>query len=179
MHYLIDGHNLIGRSPDIDLDDPDDEIKLVLQLRSWAARGRKRRITVVFDRGLPGGIDKRLSTGPVQVIFAAAGQTADAILIKRIRAVKNAREYTLVSGDRRIVQEATARRMPIWTAEQFVERMKRDSKAGSGQAHQEPAQTTDPLLSEADLAMWLELFDASDESDIDRHTQRRKTGKRR
>ena len=54
MPILIDGHNLIGRLPDLRLDDPDDEAKLVLRLRAYAARTRKR-ITVVFDQGLPGG----------------------------------------------------------------------------------------------------------------------------
>jgi predicted RNA-binding protein with PIN domain len=178
MHYLIDGHNLIGRSPDIELEDPDDEVKLVLKLRSWAARGRKRRVTVVFDRGLPGGKDKGLSTGTVQVIFAAGGQTADTILIKRIRAVRNAQEYTLVSGDRRIIQEATARRMPVWTAVQFIERMDRDKdqEGGAKKAAQDLAQMADPRLSEAELAMWLDLFDAPDEANNTARTKRRKGG---
>ncbi len=85
MHYLIDGHNLIGKMPEIHLDDPDDEVKLVLRLRSWAAGGAKRRVTVIFDHGLPGGVEKGLSSGPVKVIFAPAGRTADSLLIRRIK----------------------------------------------------------------------------------------------
>ena len=56
MPLLIDGHNLIGRGqlPGLRLDDPDDEAKLVTRLRAYCARARKRA-TVVFDRGLPGG----------------------------------------------------------------------------------------------------------------------------
>ena len=42
MHYLIDGHNLIAHLADIDLEDPNDEVKLVLMMRGWAAAGRKR-----------------------------------------------------------------------------------------------------------------------------------------
>ncbi len=47
MPLLIDGHNLIGRLPDLRLDDPDDEAKLVARLRTYCARTRKR-ITAVF-----------------------------------------------------------------------------------------------------------------------------------
>ena len=52
MHYLIDGHNLIGALPDISLEDPDDEVKLILVLRSWAVARRRREVTVIFDGGL-------------------------------------------------------------------------------------------------------------------------------
>ena len=48
MYYLIDGHNLIAHYPDIELEDPNDEVKLVLVLRSWAAAGRKREAMDVF-----------------------------------------------------------------------------------------------------------------------------------
>lgn len=36
MNYLIDGHNLIARTPGLSLADPDDEAKLVQLLRRWA-----------------------------------------------------------------------------------------------------------------------------------------------
>lgn len=159
MHYLIDGHNLIGKLPDIQLDDPDDEVALVLRLRRWAARGRKRRVTVVFDRGLPGGQDKGLSSGNISVVFAAAGQPADAILIGRIQRVKNPGAYTLVSSDKRIRQVAQARRMPLWTAEEFAARMAAEAAEG--------AQTTataadEPALSADEVAEWLDLFGGSE-----------------
>ncbi len=132
MHYLIDGHNLIGKMPDIDLDDPDDEVKLILQLRSWSARARKRKVTVIFDRGLPGGEEKGLSSGQVKVIFAPAGRSADSLLISRIRSVKNAAEYTLVSSDQKIIRMAEARRMLFWRSETFAIRMNQEWEEGMG-----------------------------------------------
>ena len=54
MPYLIDGHNLIACLPDIDLDDPNDEARLVNRLKGFAAKARSKCI-VVFDHGLPGG----------------------------------------------------------------------------------------------------------------------------
>ena len=163
MHYLIDGHNLIGQMPDIHLDDPDDEVKLVLRLRRWAARGRKRRLIVVFDRGLPGGRDKGLSTGNVKVIFASSSQQADTVLMGRIEQVRNPGDYTLVSSDRRIRQVAEARRMPIWSSQEFAARMMVDlaeSSSGAGQTAVTPVD--DPQLSADELAMWLDLFEGQD-----------------
>ena len=162
MHYLIDGHNLIGKMPDINLDDPDDEVKLVLRLRSWAARGRKRRVTVIFDRGLPGGVEKGLSSGPVKVIFASAGGTADALLIRRITQAQNPGEYTLVSSDLRVIRSAEARRMPVWRSEIFVARMSEDKSPGEGDLG--AGETDSPQISPDEVDMWLGLFESdSDE----------------
>jgi predicted RNA-binding protein with PIN domain len=156
MHYLIDGHNLVGKMPDIHLDDPDDEVELVLRLRSWSAQGRKRQVTVIFDRGLPGGEDKGLSSGKVKVIFAPAGRSADSLLINRIRNVKNAAEYTLVSSDLRVVQAAQARRMPVWRAEAFVARLEQE---GEQRAKTTTADMTDdPQMSASEVEMWMEMF---------------------
>ena len=88
MQYLIDGHNLIGKMPDIELSDPDDEIQLILRLRSWTAVSAKRKVVVYFDGGIPGGKDVNLSSSQVMVIFASRGKTADYLLITHINRVK-------------------------------------------------------------------------------------------
>ena len=167
MHYLIDGHNLIGRMPDIDLEDPDDEVELVLRLRSWSARSRGRQVTVVFDRGLPGGKDKGLSTSKVQVIFASGGKSADSILIKRIQRLKNPRETTLVTSDSHILRVAAGRRMPVLKAEEFVLKLSTSSAAPDTKksAQQGVSQEfeSDLKLSEEEVDMWLDLFDVWDE----------------
>ena len=156
MHYLIDGHNLIGKMPDIDLDDPDDEVKLVIRLRSWSARSRKRKVTVIFDRGLPGGEEKGLSSGKVKVIFAPAGRSADSLLISRIRNVKNPAEYALVSSDQRIIHLADARRMIVWRSETFAARMNQEREQGMGSSTADTVD--DPQLSVDEVEMWLEMF---------------------
>lgn len=38
MSYIIDGHNLIGVLPDIHLNQPDDEQRLLARLRGYRAR---------------------------------------------------------------------------------------------------------------------------------------------
>ena len=60
MPFLIDGHNVIAALPDIDLEDPHDEAKLVLKLRAWTGQARRKAI-VIFDGGIPGGYSTTLS----------------------------------------------------------------------------------------------------------------------
>ncbi len=50
MILLIDGHNLIGAMPDIELADPDDEWQLVLRVRTYCA-AKRVTATIVFDSG--------------------------------------------------------------------------------------------------------------------------------
>jgi uncharacterized protein len=70
MIYLIDGHNLIGKMPDISLSDPDDEEQLALRLRQWAAENKSRQVIVIFDRGVLSGLARRLSNQQVKAFFA-------------------------------------------------------------------------------------------------------------
>ena len=164
MHYLIDGHNLIGRMPDIGLDDPHDEIELVLRLRSWSARSRKRRVTVIFDRGLPGGLGRGLSSGKVQVVFASTAQSADSLLIRRINSVKNPREYTLVTSDNHILRAAEACRMPVLRAGEFVLMLAQSNAKNTAESSEsgDSSAAEDRQLSDAEVEMWLDLFDGQD-----------------
>lgn len=104
MPLLVDGHNVIGRSHEIALEDPNDEAKLVMQLRRYAARTRKK-ITVVFDRGLPGGAS-HWSTPSVEVRFAAAPKRADDVIIARLRREVNPRGLTVVTSDEAVARAA-------------------------------------------------------------------------
>lgn len=54
MQYWIDGHNLIGKIPDLDLSDPDDEAKLARQIKQWASRDRRRHVTLFLMLVCPG-----------------------------------------------------------------------------------------------------------------------------
>lgn len=156
MHYLIDGHNLIAKLPDVSLDDPNDEIELILRLKGWAAASPKRKITVFFDGGLPGGVAHRLSSSDIRVIFAPEGKTADSLIIKRIRAIKNPPEYRLVTSDRQIIRVAQQRRMPHLLAETFATKLRVDQQ--NRQALPPSPEIDEPPLTESEIAEWLELF---------------------
>jgi predicted RNA-binding protein with PIN domain len=148
MPLLIDGHNLIGRLPDLRLDDPEDEAKLVARLRALSARTGKR-VTVVFDQGLPGGHSRELSGGRVEVVFASAGHTADGILRERIRRARDPRGLTVITSDQRIVAAAQGRGVQIVSSEEFATRL--------GAPEPAPVER-DVRLSAEEVEEWLRVF---------------------
>jgi predicted RNA-binding protein with PIN domain len=159
MHYLIDGHNLIAKIPDIWLGEARDEFELALRLKSWASANRKRRVTVLFDKGMPGGMARMLSNRDVTIIFAPQGQTADALLIARIKQVKHPPAYTLVSSDQEIIAAANKRKMGHIRSEDFVGELGYDERLI---VHSEPEAAAEKpdvdSQSESEIAEWLDIF---------------------
>ena len=122
MPFLIDGHNLIAKLPDMDLSDPDDEMKLILRLRGLAARTRKRYF-VIFDEGLPGGKSPH-STPSVQVSFASSRQsTADDIIRERISEIPDPANWTVVSSDNEVLAAATGNGMRAMKCRKFAKKL--------------------------------------------------------
>lgn len=166
MIYLVDGHNLIGKMPDIELSDPDDEEKLTARLQNWARGDRKRKVDLYFDSGPFGGIAPHLSGLGVKVRFTKIGQTADEVLIERLKKVKNPQEYTLVTSDREIIAVARKRRVGYIRSEEFVVLLieERMADAAALQKANEPAPPADPAtsdtpeISDEEVAQWMELF---------------------
>lgn len=158
MHYLIDGHNLIARLPEISLDDPHDEAKLVIRLRSWAAARRKHQVTVYFDHGLPGGEARNLSTSQVKVIFASTGRKADELLIKQIERLRNPGAYTVVTSDREILA-AAPRALRLMSAEAFAAEL---ARMGRTSTEVGPVSPAEPDLSPDEVDEWLDIFSGCD-----------------
>ncbi len=146
---LIDGHNLIGQMSTLSLQDPNDETELVLLLRRYAARTRKR-LTVIFDHGLPGGPSK-LSGGGVRVVFASTGTNADALIRRRLRRHRRPAELTVVTSDRELIDDAEARGAQVVHAADFARRLEHPPTpaADTGEA---------PTLNEEEIEEWLRLF---------------------
>jgi predicted RNA-binding protein with PIN domain len=153
MRYLIDGHNLIGQLPDLSLADPNDEAKLVLLLVQFAA-GRKARVTVVFDHGLPGG-HSGLSQGPVEVVFAGSHTNADRVLRERIRDEKQPGQLTLVSNDREVIAAARARKIAVARSTEFAAQMK---AAAPMPNRRSTRPNEEKPLSDAEVDEWMKLF---------------------
>ena len=153
MPLLIDGHNLIGRLPDLRLDDPDDEAKLVARLRTYCARTRKWA-TVVFDCGLPGGRSHALSGGRVEVVFAPTGHSADGILRERVRRARDPRGLTVITSDRQVIAAAQAGGARVMRAEEFAAQLSTERAVDAGEK--------DVRLSAAEVEEWLRVFGGGD-----------------
>lgn len=162
MPILIDGHNLIGQLPQINLSDPDDEAQLVMLLRRYATRRKGRKVVVVFDGGVYGHPDNLNGYG-VETHFAKSPSDADSMLIKRIRAIKRRDEWQVVTSDRAVAGEAEARGIPVVSAQLFARRL---------MALHEPkasiqSKRNDRPLSKEEIAMWMEIFGIDEDEDED------------
>jgi hypothetical protein len=157
MPYLIDGHNLIGQLPDISLDDPNDEAKLVEKLRSFVARTGKK-VVVVFDHGLPGG-KSRMSTSTVEVIFAARPGDADGIMIRRIDSAHDPGQWIVVTNDNSVLEAAVRRRMRALRSRDFVPIL--NAAPAPRNTPQARAEAADPRMSPQEVETWLAEFEAA------------------
>ena len=155
MALLIDGHNLIGQMPDIALDDPDDELKLVQRLRIYRAQTGKS-ITVVFDSGGTYHPPQNLSGGGVEVVFAPVGSNADAIIARRIRRSRNPPGLTVVSSDREVRAVANECGARMMGAAEFCAELAQP-KRRSPRPRQRRLRP-EPKPSAAEIEEWLAIF---------------------
>jgi uncharacterized protein len=152
MPYLIDGHNLIARLPDIELDDPDDEAKLVIKLRGFVAMNRKK-CTVIFDGGMPGGYSM-MSNKAVKVIFASAFHTnADNVIKERIRKIPDSGNWTIVSSDNEVLDYARRFKMQAKTSSEFAQTLQRKPRIQDSRGESAHVQ-----VSKDEVEEWLDIF---------------------
>jgi predicted RNA-binding protein with PIN domain len=121
MPFVFDGHNLIGKTSGLRLDDPDDEQKLVMLLRGYLARVKKKG-TVVFDRGTFAERPS-LSNRNLTVRFARPPRTADDVIVDLVRQERNPRGLTVVTSDQRVRDLARQAGASVQDAAAFVKEM--------------------------------------------------------
>jgi predicted RNA-binding protein with PIN domain len=161
MHLLVDGHNLIGQMPGLSLADVDDEARLVLLLRGYATRKRGRQVVVVFDRGVYGH-PQQLNGYGVSCLFAKSPQDADAQLIRRLRALRRPREWTLVSSDRQVARVAEECGVRVIGAREFAAQLQAPTALARPAAEKPEAR-----LSPAEVEEWLRIFGEARREDED------------
>jgi predicted RNA-binding protein with PIN domain len=160
MPILVDGHNLIGQIPTIDMADPDDEAQLVMLLRRYAGRRRGRKIVVVFDGGVYGHPDN-LNGYMVEAHFARSPKDADSELIRRIRQVKRSDEWVVVSSDRAVAGEAHARGLQVLSSQEFARRL---AALDMPRASLRDKRNDRPL-SRAEIEEWMRVFGVEEGED--------------
>lgn len=151
MPFIIDGHNLIGAMKKIQLDDPDDEARLVAELRRFCAHTR-RQVTVYFDRGAP-GLRSPKDAGGLSIRFVRSPRSADQAISQHLNRLKgSARNWTVVSSDQEV--QASARRVGarLLSSTEFA-RMLAAPDPGSDEDEKPGAE-----MSEDDVSEWQRLF---------------------
>jgi len=153
MQWLIDGHNLIGQMPNLRLDDPDDEEKLLAYLRRYRAR-TGHSLTVVFDAGQSYHPPAKHKQGGLTAQFVTQGQTADQALTQHIRRVKNPQAVMVVTSDRAVEQVARQAGLRVLSSREFAQQLLQlDSLSVTDEDRQ-----ADRYLSANEIDEWLAIF---------------------
>ncbi len=153
MPYIIDGHNLIGRTPGLDLSQDQDEARLLAMLRRFSARSGKK-ITVYFDRRAPGAPDPP-SVGGVQAIFVRAPRTADQAIEAHLRRLAGeAHNWTVVSSDRAVQRAARRAGARVISSEEMARALHPGGPPEGDDAGEKPGDGLPP----EEVAWWETFF---------------------
>ena len=152
MPILIDGHNLIGRLPMLSLQDPDDEEKLVILLKSYQARTGKA-VTVVFDPGKAFALSQSYHHGGLEIVFAPHGSSADAVIIHRVQRSRDPGRWLVVTSDQELAETVRRQGARVRSTEDLAAEL---APQGGSSAWKDR-----PLLP-AEVEAWLALFERQD-----------------
>ncbi|HVN15419.1 MAG TPA: NYN domain-containing protein [Anaerolineales bacterium] len=152
MPFLIDGHNLIPKMG-LRLDALDDELMLIEQLNEFCRLSRRGQVEVYFDNAPPGFPETRKS-GLVTAHFVRKPLIADeAIRLRLKRLKKAAKNWSVVSSDHRVQNDAKAAGAAIISSEEFARIVIETLRSGP------PSSGGERIMSEHELEEWLKLFD--------------------
>jgi predicted RNA-binding protein with PIN domain len=153
MNYIIDGHNLISKIPELNLSMLDDEQRLI-ELLNRFVRGSRHRLEVYFDRA-PAGQAGVLNFGKVRAHFVTASSSADdAIRMRLARLGRSAANWMVVSSDRSVQAAAREAHAQVVSAEKFASRIQASLHANTNGMKE----VKDQPLSEDEVNEWLRIF---------------------
>jgi predicted RNA-binding protein with PIN domain len=110
----------------------------------------RRQVDVYFD-GAPAAQAGTRKFGAVTAHFVRLGTTADNAIRLRLQALgRSARNWTVVSSDRRVQIEAKESQAEVLSSDAFAARLK--------EARARPSQAKDRQLTEKEIDEWMRLF---------------------
>ena len=150
MPYLIDGHNLIPKLG-LKLADLEDEKQLIDLLQEFC-RIKQTKAEIYFDGANPGQASQ-LKIGRVTAYFVRKGNIADAAIETRLQKLgQNARNWSVVSSDRRVQASAKEVHARVVSSDEFSRLV---LNSGSSLNRQKKSDTD---LSPQDVDKWMDLF---------------------
>ena len=150
MPLIIDGHNLIGKTPWIELGSDEDEHELIRTLQEFS-RVRRKKIEVYFDCA-PAGFAGPRSFGNVTAFFVRQGLTADDAILARLKKIgKSGPNWTVISSDHMVQNSARKFRAVVLSSEEFVRELQQT-------ASEELLKPTEKPVSTDEVDYWLDVF---------------------
>jgi len=154
MPYLVDGHNLIPKLG-LRLDALDDEAELIEILKEFCRLSRKQ-VEVYFD-GAPPGQPATRKFGMVTAHFVRKPQIADEAIRLRLKKLGNAaKNWIVISADRRVQAEARAAQAQFQDSGAFAQFIVETLRAGESNPN------TTNASSQREVDEWLKAFGGED-----------------
>jgi len=156
MPYLIDGNNLIGYLPSLELKAPESRYELIAKLIVFQ-KVKKTRVTVVFD-GPPDPYIKEEDFKGISfyIFYPEAGQDADAVMEKMISKETDLRRFFVVSSDREIQHFAKSKGAQSLNCDEFNKLLKKAQKKYKKMKEWE--KNVEPL-SPLEIKFWSKIFE--------------------
>ena len=155
MPYLIDGHNLIPKMG-LRLEDFDDELALMEQLNEFCRLSRRGQVEVYFDNA-PVGYPETRRYGLVMAHFVRKPLIADEAIRLRLKKLgRTARNWSVVSSDHRVQNDARTAGAKVITSDEFARTVIETLRVGP------PPSSKDKPMSQCELEEWMKLFDKKD-----------------
>ncbi len=147
---------MIGKIPALNLDDLDDEKKLIQLLQDYCQKTGKDA-EIYFDRSASGHARASVH-GRVTARFVRSGETADHAIARHLKRLgKRAANWTVVSSDREVLAAAKRARTRTISSERFGQDLLAE--------HSSPSSADSPEISQEELEDWLNLFGDQDNSE--------------
>ncbi len=157
MPFLIDGHNLIPKMG-LDIKSFDDEDELISRLNEYSRLSRKGSIEIYFDNAPP-AIPESRKVGLVTAHFVRRPLIADEAIRLRLKKLgRSARNWSVVSSDRRVQADARAARAAVIPSDEFAATVIDTLRAGPPASANTLTSTRPGGMSERELNEWLTLF---------------------
>ncbi|PYN32691.1 MAG: hypothetical protein DME01_20735 [Candidatus Rokuibacteriota bacterium] len=144
MRWLVDGYNVIRRSPELkarEVESLEGGRRALLHLIARARRALQDEFTIVFDGArLSGGTPP--VAGRIRVVFSRPPLTADDDLMRLARQLRNG--AIVVSSDRKVQDAARRAGSAVLTAEQFLEALDVPETPGADRPDMKDASEDEP-----------------------------------
>lgn len=161
MAYLIDGNNLIGKTPGIELASPEARQQLLRRLAAFCRLPGRRpqRITVVFDGAPEPNFPHGSSFQGVRLLYPEPDSNADALIKRLVQDKKDKRALTVVTSDLSLYKFVRACGIRAITCEQFNDRLEAVFES-AGIEEKDDAQ-----LGRNEIEEWMHYFGVEEEQD--------------
>ncbi|MFQ6082895.1 MAG: NYN domain-containing protein [Candidatus Aminicenantia bacterium] len=160
MAYLIDGNNLIGHTPNLELNNRESRYRLILRLFRFQ-RLKKSKVTIVFD-GQPDANLAQLnfSRKKFNIIFSDITFSADSKIKEIISAKKYLKDLHVVSSDRELTNFVKSKGARVIKCSEFNKQIKKLFKE-ENERRKDWKEEKD--LSPLEVKHWLEIFKQKDD----------------